>query len=713
MFLRHSWIAIIALSVIPLRAWAQAPAPARTVTLPLAEYNRLVDLSTATPTAAPVGSVLMNADLRIRVENARARGQFILGGEVLRDEVARVTLVSGATILGASSQGRAVPLVGDRKEHAALVQGRGPFSITLEWGSPVIVQPGRASFTLPVPPAGTTRASIDLPGEQADVRVSTGIVTRRVSAGGRTIVDVTLQPGTSTEVSWTLRDSVLPVQTVESRTSVDVLTLVTLAESDVRLTALLDVTVLQGEPGTFAAHIPSGYEVTSVSGNSLESSSEGEGTVTLRVTSPSERRHQFLIALERAHESGSFTFDTGLVTVPDAQRERGEIAIEGIGTLDVTAPETAGLHRLDTRELNRALQSLARTPLLAAFRYQRTATPTRLSIDVKRFQDAGVLAAVADTATATTMITAEGRALTEIELMIRNRAQPFLKLTLPAGASLASVEVGGEPVKPVTGADGIRVPLLRAGFRPQGPYVVSFVYLHAGTPFAKKGDLPMALARIDLPIALLQWELFVPDRYKVKVIDGNVIDRTIVEMFPTTYLEAPAALASVRANPATIVQLVEGPAGLIRGRVVDNSGSPLPGTSVDIVVAGTRRSVLADANGNYSVTDLPSGPVRITMSLMGFSTVATDFLFDRQARQIDASLPVGSLSETITVSGASRGRQEAQSQSASQNVINLQRRVSGVLPIRIDVPKAGTSHQFVKPLVVDQEAQVTFRYRSR
>jgi hypothetical protein len=49
----------------------------------------------------------------------------------------------------------------------------------------------------------------------------------------------------------------------------------------------------------------------------------------------------------------------------------------------------------------------------------------------------------------------------------------------------------------------------------------------------------------------------------------------------------------------------------------------------------------------------------------------------------------------------------------SQNVIDLQRRAAGVLPIRVDVPRAGTSHQFVKPLVVDQEATVKLKYKER
>jgi len=49
----------------------------------------------------------------------------------------------------------------------------------------------------------------------------------------------------------------------------------------------------------------------------------------------------------------------------------------------------------------------------------------------------------------------------------------------------------------------------------------------------------------------------------------------------------------------------------------------------------------------------------------------------------------------------------------SLNVVKLQRRASGVLTVRVDVPRAGTSHQFVKPLVVDQEPSVTFRYKLR
>jgi len=53
------------------------------------------------------------------------------------------------------------------------------------------------------------------------------------------------------------------------------------------------------------------------------------------------------------------------------------------------------------------------------------------------------------------------------------------------------------------------------------------------------------------------------------------------------------------------------------------------------------------------------------------------------------------------------------SNAASANVMNLQKRVAGVLPVAVDVPRAGTSFSFVRPLVLDEETKVTFSYKSR
>jgi hypothetical protein len=114
---------------------------------------------------------------------------------------------------------------------------------------------------------------------------------------------------------------------------------------------------------------------------------------------------------------------------------------------------------MDVKEANPYLRSMARFPAQAAFRYHRQPNETpSLALAWVRFPDSGVLAAVAESAQVTTLVTSEGKSLTEIKLMLKNQAQPFLKVGLAAGASILSAEVAGERVKPVQGADGSRSP---------------------------------------------------------------------------------------------------------------------------------------------------------------------------------------------------------------------------------------------------------------
>jgi hypothetical protein len=595
---------------------------------------------------------------------------------------------------------------------------------------------GRASLTLPVPPSGTARATIDVPGEQADVQLSAGLITGRSAQNGRTIVEATLAPGSSTEVSWSMRDSAPVAAARELRALADVFTLVTLGDSDVRMAALVDVTVVTGTMRTLDVRVPSGSEMTSLAGSTIETSEAKDGVVTLTLTDPSARRHQFLVGLERTHDVGSFSLATGLVTLPGVQRERGEVAIEGVGTLELTVAEREGLRRIDVRELNASLHALARLPLLSAFRYQnRAGSPPSLSFDVRRFGDAGVLAAVADRAAVTTIVTAEGRALTEVSLQIRNRAQPFLKVTLPPDATMVSVEVAGEPAKPALGADGSRVPLLRAGFRPQGPYNVSFVYLQSGPPFVRRGSAQMTLPRMDMPIAVVEWDVFVPARYDVRGAGGNVVTRDAFRPASARRVTGSGQEMSFSLTGSLGESEYAGGTATMAGWVTDGRGAPLPGVRVEVASPALDvkvRSGVTNESGAYRIVGLPAGTYAVTFRLEGFSTLTRGQLQVSTGATLsfDARLYAGS-SESVTVVGEPPvvDVQNARQQTVvggsyrppprkppppppqpPQNVIDLQRRAAGVLPVRVEVPRAGRAYQFVKPLVVDQELVLTMRY---
>ncbi|MGH2399711.1 MAG: carboxypeptidase-like regulatory domain-containing protein, partial [bacterium] len=96
----------------------------------------------------------------------------------------------------------------------------------------------------------------------------------------------------------------------------------------------------------------------------------------------------------------------------------------------------------------------------------------------------------------------------------------------------------------------------------------------------------------------------------------------------------------------------------ITGVVKDASGLVLPGATVEAaspVLIEKVRSVVTDETGQYRIVDLRPGTYTLTFTLPGFSTVKRDGieLSGDFVATVNADLRVGSLEETITVTGES------------------------------------------------------------
>ena len=719
------------------------------VTLTLEEYNRLVTLAekpSKKPESAPLPYSIKHADVKLRVENNGVMGSVELEGEVFHKGMSKVPLTSGMTILDAHQNGKGVPLIQEGGNHVALL-ATGDFSIALDTGLPLKIDAGRASFSLPAPIAGSVQMSLVIPGEHTLANINPGAITSRKSENGHTTIEATLVPGQPANVWWATREVVAPVAPREVRFLADTKTLVSISEAEMRIAVLADITMVQGETNSFQVQIPDGFEVTGVTGPTLDSAETPTRVVKLaptdatepahpyillHVLNPNLRGHQFLISMERSI-SGTQA-DAPFISFKGAQRETGEVLVEGAGTMEITATEGGGLKRMDVKEANPYLRVLAHFPPQAAFRYHRQSNEApALALSWVRFPDGSVLAAVAESADVTTMVTSEGKSLTEVKLTLKNQAQPFLKVSLPQGATILSAEVAGERVKPVQGPDGNRVPLLRPGFRPNGSYTVSFVFMHSGTPFEKKGGADLSLPSMDIPISILNWEVFLPERYKVKDFGGDVIAANRV---PQPLREEVARQGQFQRDTTINTNApIQSPAGVMGGYVTDPSGAVVAGARVIVTSSDNRvsRSTATDSSGHWTVVGLPSGNYKVKVESSGFNTTASNVRYDAsQPSMYGSMLNVGSVSEIVEVTGEAptintssatlNGRNfskvaplapGAVGLNASANVINLQKRVAGVLPVPIDVPKAGTSFSFVRPLVLDEETKVTFSYKSR
>ena len=125
----------------------------------------------------PVAAMLASADLRVRVDrDDRARRSSRSTGEVLRPGVNRVPLLSGATLIEAHARtaGR-LPLIADGTPARRAPPGPGPVLGDARMGRAAHAsRPAAPRSCCRCRRPARARATIDLPGEQADVRLSSG-----------------------------------------------------------------------------------------------------------------------------------------------------------------------------------------------------------------------------------------------------------------------------------------------------------------------------------------------------------------------------------------------------------------------------------------------------------------------------------------------------------------------------------------------------------
>ena len=96
----------------------------------------------------------------------------------------------------------------------------------------------------------------------------------------------------------------------------------------------------------------------------------------------------------------------------------------------------------------------------------------------------------------------------------------------------------------------------------------------------------------------------------------------------------------------------------IHGTVADESGATLPGVTVTLSspqLQAKARATVTEADGTYRFTELPAGTYRLTFELSGFRSFVRQELritIGFTAR-VDASMGVGAIEESVTVSGQS------------------------------------------------------------
>ncbi len=105
----------------------------------------------------------------------------------------------------------------------------------------------------------------------------------------------------------------------------------------------------------------------------------------------------------------------------------------------------------------------------------------------------------------------------------------------------------------------------------------------------------------------------------------------------------------------TAISQAQAPTAVVNGQVRDTSGAAIPNATVEIINDATRVRYTTETNseGIYSVPNLPPGTYHIQVSKIGFKTIVHPdvVLHVQDADAIGFTLPIGAISETVTVQG--------------------------------------------------------------
>jgi len=122
--------------------------------------------------------------------------------------------------------------------------------------------------------------------------------------------------------------------------------------------------------------------------------------------------------------------------------------------------------------------------------------------------------------------------------------------------------------------------------------------------------------------------------------------------------------------------------GSLRGYVKDDQGGALPGVTVTARSAALMQptTVLTDAEGYYRLMNLPPGTYVVTAELTGFATFRREDVLLRAGAnfQVDMTMKIGTLQETVTVAGESPMLEV----SKPSNVLNISGEFQREMPIQ-------------------------------
>jgi hypothetical protein len=499
--------------VASLAAFAPAQSPAANdgwVVLPVAEYRALREAAFPTerdPEPPPVEATLTRIDYDLKVDGDVAAGEARLTIDVIKNGWVRIAIPPGLMVREARLDGQPVSLATETRDGAPagnylLLSRPGRAILTLAIVAPVTTAAGTELLRLPVSTSAVSRAVVALPRLGIDVRLTGGLLLDRTETAGSSRWVAHGRGNDALTFAWKKRiDDQRATQPLRFRGGLT--QLVGLGEDTTQLSAEVFIEVLQGVAKEARVQLPSRFTVNQVTGATVADWDAQAGELVVTFLEPVQQTTRFLITGEiPLPREGQM--QVPLLRLAAAERETGGLAVEVLGAGEIKDKQAQGLDEAEAADLGRLISN-RQSPSLIAFRLKPAdgKSDRRLSINVARYTPQAVLTANVDEARYNVLITEQGKMLVQARLAVRNNQRSFLKLILPATATLWSASIAGRPVRPGRAPDGsLLLPLEKGRSGEEAPaFLVEIAYVDRVPTWTEKGKARLSLMALDMPVS--------------------------------------------------------------------------------------------------------------------------------------------------------------------------------------------------------------------
>src|ERR1700674_3683446 len=499
------------------------------VVLPVDEYRTLHARAypiERDPEPPPVEATLTRVDYDLRIDGELASGRASLTVDVLKDGWVRVPVPAGLLVREARMDGKLVSLVPGASGKAgsqlsALLSHSGRAVLLLDIAIPVASATGEESITLPSTASGVTRASVQLPRQGVDVRLTGGLLAEKSESATESKWIAYGRGNEALTFAWRRKtEDHRATQPLRMRGSLT--QLLGLGEDSTSINIEVNLEVTQGAARVARIQVPEKVTINQVLGAMVADWEVKANELSVTFLEPVEQSARFVVTGEtRSPRDGQI--DIPLFRLLNTERETGGVAVEVLGAGEIKDLKFEGLDSADATDLGEMVSN-RQSPSLARFRFRSgdSKLTRSLSLNVARYTPQAVLMANVSEARYQVLVSSEGKSLVQARYAVRNNQRNFLKITLPQGATLWSASLAGKGVRPGQSPDGsLLLPLDKARAGEEAPeFAVEVVYLSRGSAWNDKGQFKLALPALDLPVSRTGLLVFHPPLFKVTTDTG-------------------------------------------------------------------------------------------------------------------------------------------------------------------------------------------------